>query len=106
MSDFEYMDSIVRDFDKVYDLDKEKVERALHNIDKAFFKAHSANDSADHYQWLKQKESYGVIPGYASDKIQSYANDCLDIALDEVESAIDRLIELKISLREQKGRFI
>ena len=106
MGDFEYMDSIVRDFDKVYDLDKEKVERALYNIDKALFKAHSANDSADHYQWLKQKEAYGAIPGFASDKIQSYANDCLDVALDEVESAIDKLIELKISLREQKARFI
>ena len=96
--DLEFFPSVVRDFKKVYEHDKARVRNALQAIDRAFSNAHEANDSAPHYEWLKEKQIYGNINGLEPEKIQSYAIGCLAIAVDEVEFAIDRLIELKLSL--------
>ena len=103
--DLEYIPSVVRDFQKVYEHDKDTLRNALMSIDRAFLNTHEANSCAPHYEWLKEKQVYGDIDGLEPSKIQSYAIDCFDAAIENIEFAIGKLVELKVSIGNQKDRF-
>lgn len=103
--DLEYIPSVVRDFQKVYQFDKDTLRNALMSIDRAFLNVNEANECAPHYEWLKAKQVYGDIDGLEPDKIQSYALQCFDNAVENIEFAIQKLLELKLSINTQKDRF-
>ena len=103
--DLEYIPSVVRDFQKVYEFDKDTLRNALMSIDRAFLNVNEAHECAPHYEWLKAKQAYGDIDGLEPSKIQSYALQCFEAAFENIEFAIEKLNELKLSIHSQKDRF-